>query len=1036
MILREIVSFSVRHAGVVAGLAVAALIYGSFSLSKAQYDVFPEFAPPQVVIQAEAPGLSPEQVEMLVTQPIENSVNGVSGIESLRSSSIQGLSLIKITFNPGSDIHLNRQAVAERLSAVAGQLPQGIQPPVLTPLTSSTSIMLAVGLSSQSKSLQDIRTQADWVVKQRLLAVPGVAKVSVFGGEVRQLQIQLKPEQLKRYNLSPAEVVDAARRATGVQGAGFIDTPNQRIVIQTDGQASTTEALTRTVLLHGTGENIDLNITLDDVAIVAEGREPRLGAASIMGKEGVMLLVSSQYGANTRQVTHEVEKALEEISPTLKMADITLSPDLFRPANFIETAIGNIKTDLFLGAAFVVIILFIFLSNVKSALISATAIPLSLMTAVVVLNQFGYTLNTMTLGGLAIAIGAVVDDAVIDVENILRRLRESHRLQLNESRLQTILNASLEVRSAVVFATVAVIVVFLPVLTMSGLGGRLFAPLAIANIAAMLASLIVALTVTPALSMLLIRHQDTETPEPRFTVWIKDRYVRTLTAFSHAPGKMLLCVCVLFLGSLAALPFFEEKFIPELREGHFIVHMSAIPGTSLDESLRIGNRVTEGLLKLPFVRLVSQRAGRAEKADDVWGTHYSEFEVDLKPLTGEDAEGSQFEIRKVLAQFPGVNFAVKPFLTERVEETLSGYTAEGVLNIYGLELDTIDKLAAQILPIVQSMPGAANVQLQSPPGTPQLNIRLKPDALYYFGLNAVDVLSAIRVAYQGETVSQVYRGNQVIDVSVVLAPSARMSMVQVGDLPIKTPSGSIVPLSKLAEIGMSAGRYVVLRDGARRVQTITFDVGGKDLSSFIAETNKKLSESITFPPGSYIAFGGAAEAQAKAQRDLLINSALAGLAIIALLAILMRNGRNLGLILLNLPFAMVGGVLAVVMTGGILTLGAMVGFVTLFGISLRNSVMMMSHFEHLVLAEDQPWNMQTALRGASERLLPIIMTALVTALGLLPLAISSGDPGREIEGPMAIVILGGLCTSTLLNLLVLPALALRFARFSPSEDIR
>ena len=1030
--LRSIVAFAVRHASVVTGLAIGALIYGGYSLSHAQYDVFPEFAPPQVTIQTEAPGLSPEQVDVLVTQPVENAVNGVSGIESLRSSSIQGLSLIRVYFDVGSDVYLNRQVVAERLSAVASQLPQHVKPPEMTPLTSSTSTVLVAGLTSETRSLKELRADADWVVKQRLLAVPGVAKVTVFGGEVTQLQIQLKPEQLIRYGLSVADVLETARRATGVQGAGFIDTPNQRIVIQADAGVATAEALAKTSLLRGSAENIDLNITLGDVAVVTEGAEPPIGAAAIGGREGVDLSVSSQYGANTRTVSAGVEQALQELSPRLQADGITLHPHLFRPADFIETAIGNIRTDLLIGAALVVIVLFAFLGHVRSAVISALAIPLSLITAVAVLNYFGYTLNTMTLGGLAIAIGAVVDDAVINIENILRRLREQHGLKPERSRQRIILDAVIEVQGAVVFATVAVIVVFLPVLAMSGLGGRLFAPLAVANILAIFASLVVALTVTPALAVLLIRPGTAETRESAFVAQLKSRYSSLLAAVERAPVRVLAFAGVLFVGALAALPFLKGQFIPELREGHFIVHMSAIPGTSLAESLRIGNRVTGALLKLPFVRSVSQRAGRAERADDVWGTHYSEFEVDLKPLKREESDAAQ--VRETLAQFPGLNFAVKPFLTERVEETLSGYTAEGVLNIFGPDLDSIDKLAGKILPLLQALPGAANAQLQSPPGTPQLNIRLKPEALAYWGLDPVDVLSAVRVAYEGETVSQVYRGNQVVDVSVLLSPAARASVTQVGELPIRAPSGSVIHLAQLADISMSAGRYVVLRNGARRVQTITFDVGGGNLADFISQAKENIAKSVIFPPGTYLTFAGAAEAQQRAQRDLLLYSALAGIAILGLLAVVMRNSRNLGLIVLNLPFALIGGVLAVVMTGGILTLGALVGFVALFGISLRNSVMMMAHFQHLVLVEEQAWNLQTALRGASERLLPILMTALVTALGLLPLAIGSGNPGREIEGPMAIVILGGLATSTLLNLLVLPVLALRFAQFAAPES--
>lgn len=1032
--LRGIIGFSVRHAAVVAGLALAALGYGVANLGNAPYDVFPEFAPPQVTIQTEAPGLSPEQVEQLVTQPLENAVNGVSGIESLRSQSIQGLSVIRINFDLHSDVYRIRQLVAERLSAARSALPQGVQPAQISPLTSSTSIVLMLGLTSETKALLDLRSAADWTVKQRLLVAPGVAKVAVFGGEVRQLQIQIDPARLKRYNLSLAEVAEAARRATAVQGAGFIDTPNQRIVLQTEGQAPTADALAQSVLLRGTGENVELNIRLGDVATVAEAPEPRIGAAAIGGQAGVVLVVSSQFGANTRQVTGAIEAALDELEPLLKADGIALHRDLFRPAGFIDTAVGNITHDLLFGLGLVVAVLFVFLGHVRSALISAAAIPLSLVTAAAVLAWSGNTLNTMTLGGLAIAIGAVVDDAVINVENILRRLRLAGASAAAQPRLRVILDATVEVQGAVVFATVAVVLVFLPVVTLSGVGGRLFAPLALANIAAMLASFVVALTVTPALTVLLVNHGGEESGESRVAAWLKARYAALLEWVNRKPGPLLAGLGLLLLGSLAALPFFQRSFLPELREGHFVVHMSAVPGTSLDESLRLGRRVAQKLLALPFVRSVSQQAGRAERADDTWGTHYSELDVDLKPLSGEEAEQAQAALREALTGFAGVNSAVKTFLTERVEETISGYTAGGVLNIYGADLDAVDRLAGDILPILRALPGAVNVQLQSPPGMPQLTLRLKPEALSYWGLGAADVLAAIRVATEGETVAQVYRGNQVVDVSVVLSPAARASPLQIGDLPIKAPSGAIVKLAQVADIGMSSGRYVVLHDGARRVQTITFDVGGGDMAVFIAAARDKIGASVKFPSGSYIAFAGATEAQRRTQRDLLINSALAGLLIVALLGVVMDSGRNVLLLLLNLPFALLGGVLAVALTGGALSLGALVGFVTLFGISLRNSVMMMAHFRHLVFIERQPWGWPTAMRGASERLLPILMTALVTALGLLPLAMGSGEPGREIEGPMAVVILGGLVTSTLLNLLVLPALALRFGVFAPDTS--
>jgi Cu/Ag efflux pump CusA len=511
--------------------------------------------------------------------------------------------------------------------------------------------------------------------------------------------------------------------------------------------------------------------------------------------------------------------------------------------------------------------------------------------------------------------------------------------------------------------------------------------------------------------------------------WLKARYVRLLQHVEIHSTKVLLAVVVVTAMGLATLPFIGGGFLPELMEGHFIVHMSAVPGTSLNESLVLGRQVTQELSRLSFVRSVAQRVGRAELADDTWGTHYSEFEVDLKPLAGEEAEAAQSQIRQVLAKFPGVNFAVNTFLTERVEETLSGYTAPVVINVFGHELDAMDSTAQDIARLLNTIPGAAEVQVQSPPGTPQLVMQLKPAALAQWGFDAVGVLEAIRTAYQGATVGQVYQGNEVYDVAVILDPAGRGNITQIARLPLKSASGIHMPLGDLADIYETAGRYVVLHEGAQRVQTITCNVGGRDVNAFVADVQRRIGNEIKLPAGTYLEFGGTAAGEARSRHDLFVHSLLAGLGIILLLSIVMGSGRNLLLVLLNLPFALVGGVLAVFGFGGILSLGALVGFVTLFGITLRNSIVMISHYEHLVAVEGQTWGPKTALRGASERLAPILMTALVTGLGLLPLAIGSGDPGREIEGPMAIVILGGLVTSTVLNLLILPTLALRFGRF-------
>jgi CzcA family heavy metal efflux pump len=1028
--LNAIVRFSLRFRGVIIALACALLGYGLYILSRATYDVFPEFAPPQVVIQTEAPGLAPEQVEVLVTQPIENAINGVAGIESLRSGSIQGLSVITVTFGPGSDIYRDRQVVAERLASLGGQLPEGIRAPVMTPLTSSTSVVLVVGLTSDTRSLMDLRTSADWTVRPRLLAVPGVAKVAVFSSEAKQLQIQVQPDRLIQYNLALEDVVRGARQATGIRGAGVIDTANQRIILQAKGQSLTPEQLAKTVLVHQNGASV----TLGDVASVVEASEPPIGAAAIMGHPGVILMISAQYGANTLQVTQRVEEALQELRSVLDPQGVALHPDLLRPANFIQTAIANVRSSLLIGAVLVVVVLFLFLFNFRTAAISCTAIPLSLLAAVTMLESLSFSLNTMTLGGLAIAIGEVVDDAVIDVENILRRLRENRYKDNPQPVFRVVLDASIEVRSAVVYATFTVALVFIPILTMSGLAGRLFAPLGLAYIFAILASLLVALTVTPALCLVLLGHWRLQEREPPMVRWLKERYRAVLLQVERRARTVMGGVALFTVAGLATLPFFGGGFLPELREGHFIVHMSAVPGTSLQESLRLGRQVTLALLKIPYVRSVAQRVGRAEKADDTLGTQDSEFEVDLKPLTGEQAEFAQSEIRNALVQFPGVDFAVNTFLTERVEETLSGYTAAVVTNIFGNDLDVLDDKAQAVAKVLNTIAGATDIRVQSPSGAPQLVLQLRKGDLMRWGFDPIAVLDAIRTAYQGETVGQIYDGNRVFDVAVILAPRDRATIADVGALPLRHSAGTYVHLRQLADLYETSGRYVVLHQGARRVQTVTCNVAGRDLNSFVADAKRQIDSTIALPAGTYIEFTGTAAAQAQSLRDLLVHSVLAGIGIVFLLSIVMGNVRNLLLVLVNLPFALVGGVLAVFASGGWLSIGSMVGFVTLFGITLRNSIMLISHYEHLIAVEDMTWGLDAAIRGASERLAPILMTALVTALGLLPLAIGSGAPGREIEGPMALVILGGLATSTALNLLVLPTLALRYGRFEPKDQ--
>ena len=1031
-IISAIVRFSLRFRGVIVALACVWLGYCAYTLTRAKYDVFPEFATPQIVVQTLAPGLAPEQVEALVTQPIENAVNGVPGLESLRSDSIQGLSVITMYFSPRSDIYLNRQVIAERLTTLVGKLPEGIPAPAMVPLTSSTGDLLTIGLTSDTRSLMELRTLADWTIKQRILAVPGVAKVAVFGGDIKQFQVQPRLDQMRLFNLSMDDLLAAARKATGVRGAGFIDTPNQHIILQTEGQSLTAGELARSVLVAGRDSGAAMSIALGDVARVTEAPAPPISAASVMGKPGVILNIWVQYGANTLEVTAGVERSLEELAPMLRAQDVAIHPKLFRAANFIETAMHRLKISIFLGAALVVAVLFLFLANLRTASISVAAIPLSLLTAVTVLEYYGFSLNIMTLGGLAIAIGVVVDDAVINVENIMRRLRENRHRDNPRPIFDVIFDATLEVQGAVVYATFAVALVFVPVLTMSGLAGRLFSPLGIAYILAILSSLIVAITVTPVMCFLLLGSRELEKREPPLVRWSKERYRSLLLRVERSPRAVIGAVGAGSILGAAALFLLGGEFLPELREGHFLVHMTAAPGTSIAQSLEIGRQATLALLATPFVATVAQRVGRAE-VDDIFGTHSSELEVDLKPLSGEEAESAQDEIRKVLSPFIGVNFVVNTFLTERIEETLSGYTAAVVVNIFSDDFSVLDEKAKEVVKELSAIRGAADVQAQSPPGTPQLSIRLRHEDLARWGFDPVDVLDVIQTAYQGATVGQVYDGNRVFDVSVILDPRERNNIPEVGNLVLRSPTGSFVRVSHLADIRETSGRYAIQHDAARRVQAVTCNVTGRDVHSFVDEGKMKIAAAVHLPAGSYIEFTGTAEEEASSRRDLVMHSLLAGVGIILLLSIVFANYRNLILILANLPFSFVGGVLALLMSGNGLSIGSLVGFVTLFGITLRNSIMMVSHYEHLVSVEGQQWGLEAALRGASERLTPILMTALVTGMGLLPIALNSGAPGHEIEGPMAIVILGGLATSTALNLIVLPTLALHFGRFEKRE---
>ena len=1036
--MSALVQFSIRFHGVVIGLACLVVIYGLYGLSRANLDVFPEFSPTQVVIQTESPGLSSKLVEQLVTQPIESTLSGTVGVESMRSQSIPGLSIVTIIFNEKTDIYKNRQAVAERLATLNNQLPKNIIPNI-TPLASSASTVLGMGISSNKRSLMELRTMVDWTIKPHIMAVPGVADVNVLGGDVRQWQILVDPNKLIRYHLSIQEVLAATARVSGVRGAGYIENNNQRILINTEGQAKNAKQLAQMPIYHRDGQTVRLM----DIAQVVEGAAPAISAAAINGKESVYFSVQSQLGANTKAVTEAVEKAMLELAPEFKAQQIDFYPSLFRPANFIETAIDGVKTDILVGSVLVIAVLFLFLFNVRTAFISATAIPLSLLAATIVLSYFGMGLNIMVLGGLAIALGEVVDDAIIDTENIFRRLRENRLLPQPLPAYQVVYQASMEVRSSVVYATIIVVMVFLPLLTLSGVAGKLFAPLGYAYISAIIASLVVALTLTPALCYLLFSKGELDSQDPPLMVWMKKHYVAALTSIEQHYMTVISMVALVIALGIGVLPLFKSQFIPSLHEGHYIMHMTAVPGTSAQESLRIGKKVAKVVSGIKGIKSVTQWVGRAPNAADTFGTHYSEFEVELMPSSGPEQDQILDRIREELAGetvdddgdgiaetgFIGVNFAINTFLTERIEETISGYTAAMVINVHGQDLDTLDHDARRIASLLSNIKGASEVQIQSPPGTPELAIRLRPERLAAFGLQSLDVLENIQAAYEGVQAAQIYQNNQIISVNVLFNQVVRDDLREIGALPLKNPDGKIVYLRDVADISQENGRSKILHAGAKRIQTITCNIEDRDLNSFAKELKQRMNTDIALSIGNFITYTGEAEANAQSREDLIVHSMLAGVGIFLMLYIAFGRLRNLLLTFANLPFALIGGVVAAMFTGGWISLGSLVGFVTLFGITLRNSIMMVSHYQHLIDEENCVWGLETCIRGASERLPSILMTALVTALGLLPLALGSDQPGREIEGPMATIIVGGLITSTLLNLLILPTIMLHFGRF-------
>ncbi|MGE0129262.1 MAG: efflux RND transporter permease subunit [Blastocatellales bacterium] len=1026
--LNRIILWSLRNRLVVIVLAALLIVFGMRTAMNAPLDVFPDFAPPQVVIQAEAPGFSAEETEQLIALPLETALNGTSNLEVIRSSSAAGLAVVTCTFEEGTDIFRARQLVGEKLQIARARLPEGANEPQMTPISPPVGTLLRVSLTAKETSLMDLRTLADWTIRPRLLAVPGVSQIIVFGGEVRQYQVIVDPAKLKDFGVTLGEVMNAARSANQNAAAGFLDTAGQTMVIQGEGRVRALSDLENAVV----AVKNNLPVKIGQVARVQFGAEYKVGDSSTAGQPSVIVIVLKQPWANTLQTTRAVEAALGELRAALPR-DVVLDPGIFRQADFIERSISNINWAILQGGLLVVLVLALFLFNWRAGLISLTAIPLSLLVAIIILRWFGATINTMTLGGLAIAIGEVVDDAIIDVENVWRRLCENRLKEHPEPVLSVIYHASSEVRSSVVYATAIVALVFLPIFSLSGLAGRIFAPLGLAYIISILASLVVALTITPALCYALLprlamngRVRSEETLTVRL---LKRAYARIINPALRYPRAIIAVSAALLALTLAATPFLGGEFLPEFNEGNLIIRMSGVPGLSLEESMRVGALAQQRLAEIPEVVKVTQQTGRAELSEDTFGPNLTELHVALKESDRTRDEVIE-DVRRKLADFKGFAFGINQFISERIEEVLSGTTATIVVKLFGPDLDALAEKAVEIQRAMADAPGITDLSVEQQTGVPKVHVSFKRDAMAQYGLNSAGLAEMMRAAFYGVKVSDVFERQKSFAILVRYEPNAASDLRTMRETLVDTPVGAKVPLGALADIEIVNGPNTINRENAQRRIVVTCNVTGeRSLTEVVGDIQRRVSEKVQLPAGYYVVYGGQYEAQSKAFRQILLLSAAAVVGIFLLLFLAFRSLRQSLLVMANLPLALIGGVAAVLIASeGETSVASLVGFVTLFGIATRNGIMLVTHYNHLMAEEGMKFGRDLVARGAMERLSPILMTALTAGLGLLPLALSAGKPGRELEQPMAVVILGGLLTSTLLNMIVLPALYLKFGK--------
>ena len=1016
--LNKIIRFSLQNRLLILVAAVLLVVGGIYTTTRTEVDVFPDLNAPTVVVMTEANGMAAEEVEQLVTFPIETAVNGATHVRRVRSSSTTGFSVVWVEFDWDTDIYLARQIVSEKLAAVNATLPDNVGQPTLGPQSSILGEVLIVGLTADSTSMTDLRTLADWTVRPRLLSTGGVSQVSVLGGDVKEYQILLHPGRMSHYGVTLGEVLAATNQMNRNTNGGVIYEYGNEYIVRGVVSTDDVREMANTVVKTVNGDAV----TLGDVADVKTGPQvPKLGTASEKGKPAVLLTVTKQPGTGTIDLTDRLESVLKDLKKNMP-ADVHVSTDIFRQSRFIESSINNVKQSLYEGAIFVVLVLFLFLANVRTTVISLVTLPVSLLMSLMVLHYFNMSVNTMSLGGLAIAIGSLVDDAIVDVENVWKHLRENRALPDDQRLpvLKVVFNASREVRMPILNSTVIIIVSFIPLFYLSGMEGRMLIPLGVAFIVALLASTIVALTLTPVLcSYLLGGSAKGGIPKEAFvTVWLKRHYERWLTWALGHKRPVVVSTVVLFLVALGLFFTLGHSFLPKFNEGSLTINISSLPGISLEESNRIGERAEKILMSIPEIKTVARKTGRAELDEHALGVNVSEIEAPFE-LKNRSHEEMLNDVRKKLSVITGANIEIGQPISHRIDAMLSGTQASIAIKLFGDDLNKMFEIGNQIKDAISTVDGIADLNVEQQIERPELEIKPKRDMLKLYGISIADFNTFVRVNIAGETVSQVYDKGSSFDLVVRAAEHDRCDMERIRDLMIDTPDGRKVPLANVAEVKSAMGPNTINRENVKRKIVISANASGRDLRSVVNDIQKRINTEITLPEGYHVEYGGQFESEQSASRVLLLASLLSIVVIFLLLYMQFRNALESGVILLNLPLALIGGVFALVFTTGEVSIPAIIGFISLFGIATRNGMLLINRYNTLREEEHLPLR-ECIMRGSLDRLNPILMTALCSALALIPLALRGSLPGNEIQSPMAKVILGGLLTSTFLNAFIIP----------------